>query len=45
MIKENNTNLEGFEIIAEKKQELEKKDFFQMLLGAEEGLELTIDKV
>lgn len=40
-----NTNLDGFEIIAENNKELEKKEFFQMLLGAEDGLELTIETV
>ena len=37
--------VEGFEIVTEKATELDKKDFFKMLAGAEEGLALTIDRV
>jgi len=43
----NNTEktVEGLEIITEKATELDKKKFFKMLAGAEEGLILTIDRV
>lgn len=37
--------VEGFEIVTEKATELDKKQFFKMLAGAEEGLTLTIDRV
>lgn len=37
--------VEGFEIVTEKATELDKKQFFKMLAGAEEGLILTIDRV
>lgn len=48
---ENNINIneektvEGFEIVTEKATELDKKKFFKMLAGAEEGLVLTIERV
>lgn len=37
--------IEGLEIVTEKATELDKKQFFKMLAGAEEGLTLTIDRV
>ena len=37
--------VEGFEIVSEKATELDKKQFFKMLAKAEEGLDLTIDRV
>ena len=52
-MKDNNLNdtertegtVEGFEIVTEKATELDKKQFFKMLAGAEEGLTLTIERV
>ena len=38
-------SIEGFEIVTEKATELNKKDFFKMLAGAEEGLTLKIERV
>lgn len=35
----------GLEIVAEKTIELDKKQFFKMLAGAEEGLTLTVERV
>ena len=37
--------VDGLEIVTEKAVELDKKKFFKMLAGAEEGLTLTIDRV
>ncbi len=37
--------IEGLEIVTEKATELDKKQFFKMLAKAEEGLDLTIDRV
>lgn len=37
--------IEGLEIVTEKATELDKKKFFKMLAGAEEGLNLTIERI
>lgn len=45
LINAKSEEIEGLEIVTEKATELDKKQFFKMLAGAEEGLILTIDRV